>query len=206
MTVILKRTVRVENEPYLSLYFEISEGERTQKRVLSLPEERYFELKLKRGEVSAETFELLEGESRECRAYRRGVGILAYGANSKKTLERKLRMKGFDGESAHSAVERLGEQGYIDEESDAAGVAEVCVKKLWGRRRIIAHLREKGYGGTAIESANECLDGVDFVKNCRRLIEKKYGSFPKDKKEAEKAVAALVRYGYSPSEIKRALG
>ena len=205
MKICLKRVVKTENEPYLSLYFEISDGERTQKRVLSFPEGRYFELKLKRGEVSTELFDLIENESKECEAYRRGVGILAYGANSKKTLERKLRQKGFDGELAHSAVEKLGDQGYIDEKTDAIRLAESCARKLWGERRILAHLREKGYTGEALDLAKEALTEVDFTANCRRFIEKKYGTFPKDKKEAEKAVAALIRYGYTLSQIKNAV-
>jgi len=205
MTILLKRIVKTENEPYLSLYFEISDGERTQKKVLVIPEGRYFELKLKKGEITEETYDILENDAKECAAYRRGIGILAYGANTSRTLERKLRQRGFDAESAHSAVGRLGEEGFIDESSDAVWLAESCVKKLWGERRIIAHLREKGYGTEAIYAAEDALAEVDFVGNCRRLIEKKYKLFPKDKREAEKAIAALVRYGYSLSQIKRAV-
>ena len=204
MKICLKRVVKTENEPYLSLYFEISDGERTQKRVLSFPEGRYFELKLKKGEISPELFDLIEKEAKECAAYRRGVGILAYGANSRRTLERKLRQKGFDGELARSAAQKLDADGYINESEDAVRLAESCVRKLWGERRILAHLREKGYTGEALEAAKEALTEVDFTANCRRFIEKKYGSFPKDKKEAEKAVAALMRYGYTLSQIKSA--
>ena len=204
MKICLKRVVKTENEPYLSLYFEISDGERTQKRVLSFPEGRYFELKLKKGEISPELFDLIEKEAKECAAYRRGVGILAYGANSRRTLERKLRQKGFDGELARSAAQKLDADGYINESEDAVRLAESCVRKLWGERRILAHLREKGYTGEALEAAKEALAEIDFTANCRRFIEKKYGSFPKDKKEAEKAVAALMRYGYTLSQIKSA--
>ena len=205
MKICLKRVVKTENEPYLSLYFEFSDGERTQKRVLSFPEGRYFELKLRRGEISKELFDQLENESKECAAYRRGVGILAYGANSRRALERKLRQKGFDGESAHSAVEKLNSDGYINETEDAVRLAESCVRKLWGERRILAHLREKGYGSEATEAAKEALSEVDFTANCRKLTEKKYGSLPKEKTDAEKIIAALVRYGYTLSQIKNAL-
>jgi len=204
MTVLLKRIVKTENEPYLSLYFEISDGERTQKKALVIPESRYFELKLSKGEIGEELFDILENDAKECAAYRRGIGILAYGANSERTLERKLRQRGFDTESAHSAVGRLGEEGFIDESADAVRLAESCARKLWGERRIIAHLREKGYGNEAIYAAVDALAEVDFTENCRRLIEKKYKQFPKDKKEAEKAIAALIRYGYTLSQIKNA--
>jgi len=204
MTVLLKRIVKTENEPYLSLYFEISDGERTQKKALVIPESRYFELKLSKGEIGEELFDILENDAKECAAYRRGIGILAYGANSERTLERKLRQRGFDTESAHSAVGRLGEEGFIDESADAVRLAESCARKLWGERRIIAHLREKGYGNEAIYAAEDALAEVDFTENCRRLIEKKYKQFPKDKKEAEKAIAALIRYGYTLSQIKNA--
>lgn len=205
MTIILKRVVKTENEPYLSLYFDVSSGERTTKKVLLLDASRYFELKLKKGEITREVYEALQNEAKNCAAYRRGIGLLAYGANSSRALERKLRQRGFDGESARAAVERLGEEGFIDESSDAVRFAESCVKKLLGERCIIARLREKGYGREAMSAAEEWLSEIDFTENCKKLIEKKFGVFPKGKKEAEKAISALVRQGYSLTQIKNAL-
>ena len=48
-------------------------------------------------------------------------------------------------------------------------------------------------------------NGVDFDKNCDLLVKKKYSRIPTDKKELQKIIAALMRYGYSLSQIKRAI-
>ena len=46
---------------------------------------------------------------------------------------------------------------------------------------------------------------MDFSLNCSKLIKKKYLPLPKDKKEMQKIIAALMRYGYSMSQIKSAV-
>ena len=55
----------------------------------------------------------------------------------------------------------------------------------------------------------DCLDGilaeVDFVSNCKTLIQKHYGAIPGEVGEQRKMFASLTRYGYSLSEIKAAL-
>lgn len=204
--VILNRVVRVENETLLTLCFELTDGEHSEKRTLVIPESLYFELGLKKGSViSAELFERLEEEAKSTAAYRRGIGILAYGANSARSLERKLVRKGHDPESSKRAAEKLAENGFINESADAVRAAEACLRKLWGEKRIMAYLYEKGYRDEALRAAKERLADVDFTKNCAEYIKKKYRNFPTDKKEAEKAIAALIRYGYTLSQIKSSL-
>ena len=181
-----------------------SEGHK-EKKLLSVTEQTVRELKLKRGNVSKELFDALEAESNKLRAYRRGLGILGYGANSKKTLERKLKARGFDEESAKEAASKLEKNGYIDEESDAYRIAEREIAKLRGERRIYEKLREKGYERPYSESVTSLVEQTDFANNCAKLIKKKYGSVPAEKKERDKLIAALCRYGYTFSQIKQAL-
>ena len=116
----------------------------------------------------------------------------------------KLRSKGFSPDTAAEAAAYLVALGYINERKDAEREAERCVAKLWGRRRIAAALYEKGYSEGAVRGAMELLDRVDFDEQCSALIRKKFGGVPDEPRERQKLFAALVRYGYSPSEIKNA--
>jgi SOS response regulatory protein OraA/RecX len=54
--------------------------------------------------------------------------------------------------------------------------------------------------------AADMLEDADLVGNCRRLIEKRYpDARSTDRAARERAFAALMRYGYSQGEIRRAL-
>ena len=71
------------------LSFEISaDGDgRSERRSLLLTLPQYRELRLRRGDtLSPEEFDELEAMSETAAATRRGAGILAYGANSRRTL------------------------------------------------------------------------------------------------------------------------
>ncbi len=204
-SVVIRSVSRVENEPYLSLNVEISSDGRREKRVLVIPDKVYFELKLQKGEIDTDVFDRLESESKVCAAYRRGLSILGYGANSERALSRKLTQKGFDKESAQAAAAALKSEGCINEERDAEREVEACLKKCWGERRIVAKLYEKGYSDEAIASARSILDDVDFPELCAKLIKKRYAPLPTEQKAREKAIAALMRYGYSLSEIRQAI-
>lgn len=204
VTVTLKSITHLENEPLSLLRFEISVGDKKERRTLVISQQKCLELELKKGEISPETFDLIEEEAKKCGAYRRGLGILGYGANSQKNLTVKLRQRGFDRESAEYAAEKLKKDGFIDERSDACRIAEACLYKLWGERRIVAYLAQKGYSGEAVDAAKEMMTAVDFSVNCAKLIKKKGIILPKDKKEASKCIASLQRYGYSLSQIYEA--
>lgn len=204
LEIELRAITPIENEPTVVLSFMIRGNGKAQKRRLIISQQSARELALKKGKVDTDTFDLIEDESKRCGAYTRGLGILGYGANSERDLKRKLRQKGFDGESAEYAVQKLKKEGYIDETAQARRTAEACLDKLWGERRILAYLREKGYCDQAINAAREVLVEVDFAEACARLIKKKKITLPKNKKEASKVIASLQRYGYSLSQIYEA--
>ena len=202
--VLLRAVKRVENEPYLSLILEITSGTKKEKRTLIIPDRVYLELKLSKGEISTECFDRLDAEARELAAYRRGLSMLGYGACSERRLSQKLTQKGFDPENAKHAAAVLKSEGCINEIRDVEREVSAGLRKLWGTRRIIARLYEKGYCDEAISSARAQLESVDFPELCAALIKKRFGVFPTEPKEREKATAALIRYGYSLSEIREA--
>ena len=179
--------------------------EKNDKRYMIITEKCYRELELKKGRMTHAQFEEAENDANICDAYRRGIRMLEYGAKSKGVVAYRLREKGFSVRVADMAAARLEKDGYINETEDAIRIAELCIKRLWGSKKIKAHLFCIGYRGEALDVTDEMLDSMDFSEVCAKYIEKKYKEFPRDKKEAEKVTAALMRYGYTSSDIKNAV-
>lgn len=192
-------------EMLLTLRISDSSGN-SERRKLLLFTEKYLELGLHRGsEIDEETFERLEELSKTWRAIRKGSDLLAYSASSRARLAQRLRSKGFDKQSAESASLRLAEMGLINEELDVERAVQSCLKKLWGKKRIYRELCAKGYEREIISHELENVDEDKLVENCVALLKKKHKTFPDDPEVQKKIIASLVRYGYSFSEIKKAL-
>lgn len=191
----------------IAVSFEICEGENRAVSKFWISVSAYTQFSLSVGESSQGVFDAVERESKIYSAYKKATYLLGFGSQSKKTLQTKLVMRGCEAEIAREAIERLVERQLLSEADMALREAEKCVLKLWGESRIRAHLAQKGYGEEEIKKAFFALEdeGVDFSLNCMKLIEKKYLPLPKDKKEMQKIIASLMRYGYSISQIKAAL-
>ena len=178
----------------------------SEKKKLSVFTEKYLELGLRRGSViDADTFEELERISEACRAIKKGSDLLSYAASSKKQLTQKLKRRGFDSARAQEAVEYLEDVGMIDERENVRSAVASSLKKLWGRKRIYCELIRKGYDRSAVSEEIDIINIEEFVENCKRLIMKKVNEIPSDPVELKKLVNFLARYGYSFSEIKKAL-
>lgn len=204
MKTAFARSIRqIEGEALVVLTLEINENGKVSTERLTLPIDYCIENRIKKGPVDENTLEGLYSEAKLCHAVRRGEAILAYSANSKAALVKKLRRRGIDGENAKNAAEILDERGFINDRENALGEAERCLKKLWGARRILAQLSAKGYSDAALEEVRDFLSDVDFAPSLRTLINKKYpNALSADRHEREKAVAALIRYGYPISLIR----
>ncbi len=155
--------------------------------------------------LSQEDIEKLDFYASVSRAYVSMCTSFAYSPNSYRGLFRKVLQKGFSREVAEKAIEIVREKGFVDEESIATRRAEMLVKKLWGRSRIFAKLREDGFGDEGMSAASEYLSEIDFSEFCADAIRKKYGEMPCDRREREKIYAALARLGYSSSDIREAV-
>ena len=154
------------------------------------------------------TFDEIERAEKISSAYKKGLFLLGYGACSRKKLKFKLKTKGFDEEIASEATDMLSAQGFLNENSDALHEAELCLSKLWGKKRIIAQLYTKGFSDEAVRAVEDYLADIDFVENCKLLIERSYKrqlrSALGDRNAMMKFAATLGRMGYSFSEIKEA--
>ncbi|MBQ7118565.1 MAG: regulatory protein RecX [Clostridia bacterium] len=154
-------------------------------------------------EADRDELALLGEMAEKRRAYNCAVGYLSRRDHSAKELLLKLRQKGYK-ESAEFAVEKLKDEGYIDDERFARMyVRELISVKKYGRRRIEQELYRKGVDR---ETVSLVLEETDFNDNelCT-LIKRKYLRYLSDEKGVKKTVASLMRMGYSFSEIKSAL-
>ena len=190
----------------VAVSFAISDGEHTQKETLLVGADTVVSLKLRVGECEAEMYDKVLDASLLYEAVRKALNILGYGACSERMLIRKLTVKGISLDIAKRAARELVRSGYIDPSADAAREAEKCVSKLWGRIRIIAELRKKGYGDGEIKSALYALEDseVDFVGICAERIRRTVDCIPTDPADKRRLAASLSRYGFSNSEIKEA--
>lgn len=187
--------------------FELREGEKRSTSRFLISDGAYTELSLSVGISSSYIYDTVEREANVYAAYKRALYILGYASSSRRALKQKLISKGFDAEFTELALERLEANGLLCESDFAIREGERCLSKLWGFERIRAYLKEKGYSDDSVNSVLFAFEdmGVDFDKNCALLIEKKYSHIPTDKKELQKLIASVMRYGYTLSQIKSAL-
>ncbi len=205
-TVITVRSLHAQNDgAEVALRILLENGERREERRLVLTTEQYCELKPVRGVISEERFDVLESAAQLCAAIRAGEHLLSYGANSVQALTQKLVRRGYMRETAACAAQRLGEMGLINESGDLRRELEKCLRKLWGAKRIRAHMWSRGFGTDAMGELPALLEEVDFVANCAALIRKHYGTPPQNADERRRMIASLGRYGYSLTEIREAL-
>jgi SOS response regulatory protein OraA/RecX len=203
---ITVRALRAQHEgAEMLVQLLLENGEHQEQKSLVITTEQYCEFNLTRGPISEELYEQIEEAAELCRALRSGESLLSYGANSVQALTRKLVGKGYNREVAAQAAERLAGYGLIDEERDMQREVEKCLRKLWGSKRISAHLWSKGYAAETMRGLSDLLVDIDFSENCAALIKKHYGEVPRDADEHRRMIASLSRYGYSIGEIRDAI-
>ena len=88
-------------------------------------------------------------------AYTRAVKILAAGDNTKRNLVRKLTERGFLRDSAERAVARLESEGYIREAELLERQLAIYAKRLWGPKKFMPNLIEKGFARADVITALE---------------------------------------------------
>jgi len=185
--------------------FEITNGDFSETRGATLSAEDFLKYKLAEGEIDAGLLDAIFRDAEVYAAFKKGLYLLGYGASSRKNISYKLKTKGFGESAAAAAAKMLCKKGFIDEARDAARLAEICTAKLCGKKKIAAHLFEKGYGQEIVASVIAGLDEEEMTENCACLIAKKYGGIPADRAEREKMFAFLMRYGYTGDTIKSAI-
>ncbi len=196
----------LDGNTLVAVYVQIvSESGERDVRVYHILPEQYAALRLRVGAVSPEKVDAIEEAAELCGAIRKGLSLLSYGAQSERTLQQKLIRRGVARELATAATAYLRAQGLMNEGEDARRQVTVCRRKLWGPRRILSHLYEKGYPEATVRHIQEELGEADFIADCISLIRRKYSNIPQSREERQKMIGALLRYGYEMSHIRAAL-
>ena len=128
---------------------------------------------------------------------------LSYRALSCDGLRQKLIDKGHDAQAAEYAVAWLLERKLLDDTAYAESVVRSCARKGYGEMRIRQELKKRLVGREAAEHA---LSGFAPEQGTLvALLDKRLKGDLSDKKEIDKAVAALQRRGYGWHDIRDAL-
>lgn len=141
------------------------------------------------------------------KAYR----ILSMRPHSEQELENKLREKGFPAVVIKETLEKLHDLKYLNDASFAIGWARnLAANKLWGNRKIIASLHEKGVATQLIDDAITAVrleipeEEAIAVLVKKKAAKKKPADF--DVKEKHKLFQSLMGRGFPPGLILNKLG
>jgi regulatory protein len=144
-------------------------------------------------------------------AKQRAFLLLSLRPHSEKELEKKLREKGFPAVVIKEALEKLHDLKYLNDASFANGWARnLAVNKLWGNRKIITSLREKGVAAQFIDDAIAAVrldiseEEAITVLVRKKAAKKKPVTF--DIKEKQRIFQNLMGRGFPPGLILNKLG
>lgn len=128
---------------------------------------------------------------------------LSYRALSAQALREKLTDKGYPEEAAEYAVAWLSERGLLNDGKLAESVVRSYERRGYGQMRIRQELKKRGIER---DCADEALDAFEAdVDKMTVLLDKRLRGDLTDRKEIDKAVAALQRRGYRWEDIREAL-
>ena len=145
----------------------------------------------------------LEAAAGSASAKERAVRILSAATVSRAELEHRLRQKGESPENARQAVEWLAGLSLLDDEAAARQIVRSGTAKGYGAARIRQELTRRGIDRDTAEAAMQTFSPDEA--QMLALLEKRLRGDVSDRKEIEKAVAALQRRGFAWNDIKRAL-
>ncbi|MDD5729458.1 MAG: RecX family transcriptional regulator [Victivallales bacterium] len=150
---------------------------------------------------------VLDLEAAKQKAFR----LLSLRPHSEKELEKKLREKGFPAVVVKETLEKLHDLKYLNDESFAKSLARnLAVNKLWGNKKIIGSLREKGLTAELIDLSIEQTrqelpeeDAIEILIN-KKTAKRKTAAL--DFKEKQKIFQTLMGRGFPPGLILNKLG
>lgn len=134
--------------------------------------------------------------AREC-----AVRSCSLSKQTRRTLERRLRAKGFGKEEVSASVLAMEENGYIDENEYArAFVSDSYRIKKHGKRRIINELVLRGISREKAERAIRAY-GADECEIIRSVMEKRFS----DEDDRNKIIRFFAARGFDFDDIRRCI-
>lgn len=129
-------------------------------------------------------------------AYQKALELLVRREHSRRDLERKLGLKGADPEAAASAVARLADLGYQDDNRFAASFARDRAGAGYGPVRIRQELATHGLDREQVQAALDACER-DWPELAREQISRRFRPAElEDPGRRRKAVDFLLRRGF----------
>ncbi len=154
-------------------------------------------------EIDEEEWQELTDKINYRKAVNKCYDLLSRRDHSVKELKTKL-LRTVDEENAQKAIERMLELGYLDDEKYAAALLNHLVNN---KNLSAAFIRQEMYKrGISSEIITKLLSDteIDNVSSIRELILGKYKSKLTAENGREKVIAALMRKGFTYSDIRTA--
>lgn len=146
--------------------------------------------------------ELVEGINYK-KALNKCADLLSRRDHSVKEMKMKLQ-RTVDSKSAQKAIDRYMEAGYLDDERFCRSLVEYLINN---KKYSENHIRQECYKrGISSDIINNVLEDfyIDNVDTIVELIQSKYLSKLQQENGTQKVIAALMRKGFSYSDIKSA--
>jgi SOS response regulatory protein OraA/RecX len=157
------------------------------------------------GEIPPAQWETYLNEGAYCHAMELALHKLAGHTTSPTHLKAHLLAKGVSLEMAETVLRELADRHTLDEERGALAEAERALAKYWGNRRILLHIRSKGYGEEALRAVSLRLREENSRHRLSEFLRRRRVRVPQSEAERRRLIASLVRYGYSAREIESVL-
>lgn len=173
--------------------------------LLRVTEEELLRFRLREGqELDRETVEALQKSASASNTKARAANMIASRPLSKRELHKRLVQKGSDASDAEAAVEWLEELGAVNDKAYAEALVRHYAARGYGAARIREELHRRGVPRELWAAALEELP--DSGETLDALIQKKCKGDLTDPKERKRVCDALLRRGFSWSEVRAALG
>ena len=161
------------------------------------------ELRLFAGrELNDRDMDILRRESKKALSREKALEFVSQRQMSASELNKKLRDKGADEETADYCVQWIMERGLLDEERYAAAIVRHYAAKGYGEGRVRQELMRRGVPRDLWDDALSAMP--EDTSRLDRLVASKLRD-PGDRDAVRKLSASLYRRGYSGEEIREAL-
>lgn len=171
---------------------------------LKVTEQELLDFGLRSGdELEEETLERLKKAAGVSDTKATAADLIGRRAMSRQSLERKLQEKGASQAEAQYAGEWLEAIGALNDREYAAMLVRHCGDMGYGPARAREKLREKGVPRELWEEALESLPPA--AEQVDRFLAAKYRGGPLDQRERKRLSDALLRRGFSWSDVREGL-
>ncbi len=162
----------------------------------------------KNAELEDEFIEEILKAEEEISVYNYAVSVLSRNAKSEKQLRDKMREKGYDDQFIDSAIEKLKQQKYLDDEKYSEMLISSKLNACkYGKRRIKEVLYEKGIERNIIEEKLKLVSEEDEIERACCIGAKKLRTLKENdtRKKNIKLSNFLINKGFEYSVVRKAV-